>query len=52
LRQAVREDHDMVRPCIEAAKARATFGEMTQAIYGEMKSFREDFRDLKLRMYA
>ena len=52
LRQAVRNDNNMVRPCIEAAKARATFGEMTQAIYGEMKSFREDFRDLKLRMYA
>jgi methylmalonyl-CoA mutase N-terminal domain/subunit len=52
LRQAVRDDNNMVRPCIEAAKARATFGEMTQAIYGEMKSFRENFRDLKLRMYA
>ena len=42
----------MVRPCIEAAKARATFGEMTRAVYGEMTSFSENFRDLKLRMYA
>ncbi|MDP6689799.1 MAG: methylmalonyl-CoA mutase family protein [Alphaproteobacteria bacterium] len=52
LRAAARNDDNLVRPAIEAAKARATFAEMTQTIYDEMRSFRDSFNDMKLRLHA
>ncbi|MFH1349320.1 MAG: methylmalonyl-CoA mutase family protein [Pseudomonadota bacterium] len=52
LREAARGGENMMVPCMEAALARATFGEMTDAIYGQMRSFRSQFKDLKMRMYS
>lgn len=52
LRVAARGNENMMIPCMEAACARATFGEMTQSIYGEMQSFRNQLYNMKLKMYA
>lgn len=52
LREAAKGNENMMIPCMEAARARATFGEMTEAIYGQMRSFRSQFKDLKMKMYA
>jgi len=52
LRKAAKGNENLMGPCMEAACERATFGEMTEAIYGQMRSFTHQFKDLKMRMYA
>ncbi|MBI4012890.1 MAG: methylmalonyl-CoA mutase [Candidatus Rokubacteria bacterium] len=52
LRAATREGTNLMRPCMGAAKARATFGEMTQTIYGELRPFRDTFLRLKQKIHA
>jgi methylmalonyl-CoA mutase N-terminal domain/subunit len=52
LSKAAKDGRNMMEPCMDAARARATFGEMTQAIYSQMESFSTQFFTLKARMFS
>ncbi len=52
LGDAVSGAENIMRPCMQAARLRATFGEMTQAIYGKMQSYSSQFYNMKSKMFA
>jgi methylmalonyl-CoA mutase N-terminal domain/subunit len=52
LGEAVRAGDNLMTPCMQAARLRATFGEMTQAIYGQMQSYSTQFYNMKSKMFA
>jgi methylmalonyl-CoA mutase N-terminal domain/subunit len=52
LGEAVSGADNLMTPCMQAARLRATFGEMTQAIYGKMQSYSTPFYNMKSKMFA
>jgi methylmalonyl-CoA mutase N-terminal domain/subunit len=52
LGEAVSVGDNLMTPCMQAARLRATFGEMTQAIYGQMQSYSTQFYKMKSKMFA
>ena len=52
LGEAIGAGENLMTPCMQAASLRATFGEITQAIYGKMQSYSTQFYNMKSKMFA